>query len=113
MVSVLDCGSSSPGSIPCRGQCVVVLSKTPYSPPRSINRYRRICWNNLTESRGVTCYFSFLHFSLSTSFSLHLFVNNIVFMSSSGEIKNTNTNTNTKSHPRRGAILLAELCYRN
>ena len=48
MVSVLDSGSSGPGSGPGRGHCVVVLGKTLYShvrllsPPRCINGYRRI-----------------------------------------------------------------------
>ena len=37
MVSALDSGASGPGSSPGRGQCVVILGKTLYSPPRCIN----------------------------------------------------------------------------
>ena len=45
MVSVLDSGSSGPGSGPGRGHCVVFLGKDTLlsqcrSPPRCINGYR-------------------------------------------------------------------------
>ena len=48
MVSVLDSGSSGPGSGPGRDHCVVFLGKIYtllsqcLSPPRYVNRYRRI-----------------------------------------------------------------------
>ena len=50
MVSVLDSGSSGPGSCPVRGHCVVLccvlgqdtLLSRCLSPPRCINGYRRI-----------------------------------------------------------------------
>ena len=49
MVSVLDSGSSCPGSGPGRGHCVVFLGKTLsrcFSPPRCINGYRRNAGGN-------------------------------------------------------------------
>ena len=44
---------------------------------------------------------SLLYFAISSSFSLHLFANNSVFMSSSGEIENTNTNGDVYSFMSR------------
>ena len=37
MVSVLDPGSSGPGSNPGQGHCVVILVKTPYSHIASLH----------------------------------------------------------------------------
>ena len=37
MVCVLDCGSSSPGSSPGQGHCVVFLGKTLYSQSASLH----------------------------------------------------------------------------
>ena len=37
MVSVLDCGSSGPGSGPSRGHCVAFLGKTLYSHGASLH----------------------------------------------------------------------------
>ena len=37
MVSVLDCGSSSPGLSPGHGHCVVFLGKTLYSQSASLH----------------------------------------------------------------------------
>ena len=58
MVSTLVPGSSGPGSSPGRGHCVIgqdTLLSQCLSPPRSINGYRRIVGENLTNCRGVTC----------------------------------------------------------
>ena len=43
MVSVLDFGSTGPGSGPGRGHCVVSLGKTLYSD-LTVSLYRRKCW---------------------------------------------------------------------
>ena len=40
---------------PGRGHCVVFLGKTLNSPPRSINRYRQIVGENLTNCGRMTC----------------------------------------------------------
>ena len=42
-------GLSGPGLSPGQGHCVV------FSPPRSINGYRQIVGENLTNFWGVTC----------------------------------------------------------
>ena len=62
MVSVLNSGSSGPGSSPGRGHCVLYLGKTLnmivlsqcLSPPRFINGYQQIISENLTNCGEVT-----------------------------------------------------------
>ena len=54
MVSALDCGVSGSGSSPDRGHCVVFLGKT-YTLTCQV-WVPVICWGNLTNCRGVTCY---------------------------------------------------------
>ena len=58
MVTTLVPGSSGPGLSPGRGHCVVflcVVFSQRLSPPRSINGYRRIVGEILTNCWGVTC----------------------------------------------------------
>ena len=59
MVSVLDSGSSGPGSSPGWGHCVVFLGKTlTLAAPLSTQVYKWVpanCWGNLTNCGEVTC----------------------------------------------------------
>ena len=57
MVSVLDSGSSSPGSSPGRGHCVVFLGKilTLILPPPRSKWVLENCQGNLTKILWVTC----------------------------------------------------------
>ena len=58
MVSVLVPRASGLGSSPGRGHCVVFWARhltRSASPPRSINEYRQIVGENLTNCGGMTC----------------------------------------------------------
>ena len=60
MVRALVPGSSSPGSSPGLGHCVVFLGKTfnSHTVLLSTQEYKWVpenCWGNLTNCGGVTC----------------------------------------------------------